>query len=722
MTTGRVKNLTSSYGGLRLSAAPTSAAARGSRRPPSPTLLRGPSASASSSSGTSGADRGASVLKDALTIFGSSKSAAAAAAAEKGPPARKGEATAAGVATGVAAGIAAQGVPFDLRLAVLLGGFAFEAYSTPTGSDKLSDVDGRQCSALFTSTPFSHELFQGQLSVRAITATGNIKALHAELALVTSAGKAATWNGVAHTTVKAQDQKKPSWPEQLQLLVPRAAASDTLLQITFHSKDDDNDSDEDDCVVGTATIALTDLIKDTRIRDVVAKVTRDGKPTGNVTMEVDYASFSGPSDSFEPLPILQRLLTTPLPASAFQPSATLSRGSTVKNNATAAATATAAAAAAAAAAGQVSAAAVPAATATAGQVAAVKTGEDSKTEAEAAAYGLSLQDQRAVEALFATGANNVTLAAWENLSRAAAGGQPEFFKSAFESVCFLSSGESDTQVGVWRDKDPRRKRLVVSFRGTEVVNAAMLKDGQAGQKIKDALTDLRLYKENFDSDLTDEDNKMDIKVHDGFLDGYKSVKPRLLLLLKAILASSSEKYHIMVTGHSLGGALSTLFTYDLAQSDLKKQHGFTLSLYNFGSPRVGNHAFAARFNQLVGDSWRIANDHDIVPRVPYVFYKHVATGVVLRPDSQKLEKDALLKKRLDTITTVSFLSEQPKLLFDGAGASKHSQPAYFLSLLKVSCLVAVWWGEGGLRPSHALIARILPLAAQGELLGGGVVG
>ncbi|CAI7808021.1 unnamed protein product, partial [Closterium sp. NIES-53] len=171
-------------------------------------------------------------------------------------------------------------------------------------------------------------------------------------------------------------------------------------------------------------------------------------------------------------------------------------------------------------------------------------------------------------------------------------------------------------------------------------------------------------------------------VHDGFLDGYKSVKPRLLLLLKSILASSSEKYHIMVTGHSLGGALSTLFTYDLAQSDIKKQHGFNLSLYNFGSPRVGNHAFAARFNQLVGDSWRIANDHDIVPRVPYVFYKHVATGVVLRPDSQKLEKDALLKKRLDTITTVSFLSEQPKLLFDGAGASKHSQPAYFLSLLK----------------------------------------
>ncbi|CAI5495765.1 unnamed protein product, partial [Closterium sp. Naga37s-1] len=492
--------------------------------------------------------------------------------------------------------------------------------------------------------------------------------------------------------------------------------------INLHGWDADNDDNvKNDRVVGTATIALTDLIKgggedvsgsDTQIREVVGhSLTHGGKKTGAVSMEMEvgYTSFSGPGEShpalpthpsFEPLPILQSLLST-LPTSAAVPKA------------------------------------------------------GSKSEAEAAAYGLTLPEQQAVEALFAPEANAATLAAWENLSQEAAGEQQEFFKSAFECVCFLSSGNSDTQVGVWRDKDPRRKRLVVSFRGTEVVNAAMLKDGQAGQKIKDALTDLRLHKENFDSDLTDEDNKMDIKVHDGFLDGYKSVKPRLLLLLKAILASSSGKYHIMVTGHSLGGALSTLFTYDLAQSDLKKQHGFNLSLYNFGSPRVGNHAFAARFNQLVGDSWRIANDHDIVPRVPYVFYKHVATGVVLRPDSQKLEKDALLKKRLDTITTVSFLSEQPKLLFDGAGASKHSQPAYFLSLLKVcwsslaaqgalvesrcsskhsqpayflsllkvSWLVVVCWGEGGLKHSQqALTAGLLPLAAQGELVGGGVLG
>ncbi|CAI7856701.1 unnamed protein product, partial [Closterium sp. NIES-53] len=413
-----LSSLTSSYGGLRLSAAPRSAVTRGSRWPRA-TPLRGPSASASSSR-TTGADRGASagggasVLKDARTIFGSPKVATA--EGKGSHPARRGVTAAAGVTAGVAAGIAAEGVPFDLRLAVLLGGFAFEAYSTPEkGSDMLSDKDGQACEALFTSTPFAHELFQGQLSVRGLKVMGKLMARHAELALVTSAGKAATWNGVACSNT-AKDLKNPSWPEQLQLLVPCAAApSDTFLQINLHGGDADNDDDDrNDRVVGTATIALTDLIKGTQFREFEGlKVTCDSKLTVTVSMEVRYTSFSDPGESFEPLPILQKLIDTSLPKSATVPQA------------------------------------------------------GSKAEAEAAAYGLSLPDQRAVENLFATGADAVKLAAWENLSRAAAGEQQEFFKSAFECVCFLSSGNSDTQVFVWRDKDPQRKRLVVSFRGTE---------------------------------------------------------------------------------------------------------------------------------------------------------------------------------------------------------------------------------------------------------------
>ena len=40
---------------------------------------------------------------------------------------------------------------------------------------------------------------------------------------------------------------------------------------------------------------------------------------------------------------------------------------------------------------------------------------------------------------------------------------------------------------------------------------------------------------------------------------------------------------ILVTGHSLGGALATL-----AATELRQTYGGSVNLINFGSPRVGN--------------------------------------------------------------------------------------------------------------------------------------
>ncbi|CAI7869386.1 unnamed protein product [Closterium sp. NIES-54] len=94
------------------------------------------------------------------------------------------------------------------------------------------------------------------------------------------------------------------------------------------------------------------------------------------------------------------------------------------------------------------------------------------------------------------------------------------------------------------------------------------------------------------------------------------------------------------------GGVSGVLLFSISSYHHHRQHGFALSLYNFGSPRVGNYAFTARFNQVVGDSWRVANYLDLVTRLPYFavplppyhWYKHVATEVELQPDSQKLDK------------------------------------------------------------------------------------
>lgn len=68
--------------------------------------------------------------------------------------------------------------------------------------------------------------------------------------------------------------------------------------------------------------------------------------------------------------------------------------------------------------------------------------------------------------------------------------------------------------------------------------------------------------------------------------------------------------NVVVTGHSLGGALATLATADLAAN------GIVPSLYSFASPRAGNREFTRKLNATVPVMWRIVNTEDIVTTVP----------------------------------------------------------------------------------------------------------
>jgi triacylglycerol lipase len=67
---------------------------------------------------------------------------------------------------------------------------------------------------------------------------------------------------------------------------------------------------------------------------------------------------------------------------------------------------------------------------------------------------------------------------------------------------------------------------------------------------------------------------------------------------------------VVSTGHSLGGALSTLAAADLAI------HGVAVQLYNFASPRTGSPSFADMFNQKIAIAWRTVNTEDLVTTVP----------------------------------------------------------------------------------------------------------
>ncbi|KAL2463233.1 triglyceride lipase [Forsythia ovata] len=311
---------------------------------------------------------------------------------------------------------------------------------------------------------------------------------------------------------------------------------------------------------------------------------------------------------------------------------------------------------------------------------------------------LVLDEKKAEEmrALFSTAES--AMEAWAMLANAL--GHPTFIKSEFEKICFLDNESTDTQVALWRD--PGRKRLVVAFRGTEQ------------SRWKDLRTDLMLVPAGLNPERIGGDFKQEVQVHSGFLSAYDSVRTRLISLIKQAVGYRDDsvellpKWHIYVTGHSLGGALATLLALELSSSQLAKNGAISVTMYNFGSPRVGNRRFAEVYNKKVKDSWRVVNHRDIIPTVPRLMgYCHVAQPVylaagelqnamenvdilddgyrgdvigeatpdVLVSEFMKGEKE-LVEKILNTEINI-FLS-----IRDGSALMQHMEDFYYISLLE----------------------------------------
>jgi hypothetical protein len=80
---------------------------------------------------------------------------------------------------------------------------------------------------------------------------------------------------------------------------------------------------------------------------------------------------------------------------------------------------------------------------------------------------------------------------------------------------------------------------------------------------------------------------------------------------------------LTIAGHSLGGALATLAAADVAIANPSGVRD-KLTLWTFGSPRVGLLDFAATCNKVVKTSFRIWNTLDVVPQVPTFPFIHVS--------------------------------------------------------------------------------------------------
>lgn len=109
-------------------------------------------------------------------------------------------------------------------------------------------------------------------------------------------------------------------------------------------------------------------------------------------------------------------------------------------------------------------------------------------------------------------------------------------------------------------------------------------------------------------------NYKDIKVHGGFLSLYEKVQEEIYDKISTHLNSSTQ---IIVTGFSLGGAMSTLAMLDLYKRTINHIEMTNILHYSFASPRLFNTIGAKYYDSLNLSSYKIKNDSDIVPSLPF---------------------------------------------------------------------------------------------------------
>jgi hypothetical protein len=98
-------------------------------------------------------------------------------------------------------------------------------------------------------------------------------------------------------------------------------------------------------------------------------------------------------------------------------------------------------------------------------------------------------------------------------------------------------------------------------------------------------------------------------IHKGFFDALEPHKQVLIKELKKIAANHDR---ILITGHSLGGALATLFSYYVAEAFPK----IAVQLITVGAPRVGDLHFADALETKLHLIYRVAARCDPIPTTP----------------------------------------------------------------------------------------------------------
>ena len=169
--------------------------------------------------------------------------------------------------------------------------------------------------------------------------------------------------------------------------------------------------------------------------------------------------------------------------------------------------------------------------------------------------------------------------------------------------------------------------VIISFRGTR-------------ESIDWYISNIKLLPVKLNTALT---NNVNIKVHTGFQQTLLNYNDKTTKL-KSInsLWKHISDYNlfngrkVVITGHSLGGALAILFAVNLRLKYEDYCKNNLVEIVTFGAPAVGLKKFKTYYNELNNKTIRIVNGSDIVPFTPPFFYHHIGNEIWLnKQNTQK---------------------------------------------------------------------------------------
>ena len=175
----------------------------------------------------------------------------------------------------------------------------------------------------------------------------------------------------------------------------------------------------------------------------------------------------------------------------------------------------------------------------------------------------------------------------------------ELVDDRYQRRLWLSGPKTGTQGVVFENEHYR----LLAFRGTEPT------------QVRDIKTDLDRKLIPIPDELRAQNQSDDVsQVHQGFARALEEVWLDLIRYL-----DDSQALPLVITGHSLGGALATLAAHALSERTVSPERKpiEIVSVVTFGQPRVGDGGFARHYDRRLGPlHWRVVNNRDIVPRLP----------------------------------------------------------------------------------------------------------